>query len=72
MPSFVSVGFVVGAEIAEALVALVLRPFEMVPTGMGDLLAGPSLSYGTERSLRSADVCLWRGFLRPKSVSIVQ
>ena len=57
MPSFVSVGLVAGAEIADAFVALVRRPWETVPTGIGDLLAGPSLSYGTERSVRSADVC---------------
>lgn len=41
VPSLVSVGFVAGADICEALA---LRPWEIVPTGIGDLLAGPSLS----------------------------
>lgn len=70
VPSFVSVGFVVGADIA--LLALVLSPLEIVPTGMGERAAGPSLSYGTERSVRSVDVWRGRGFLRPKSVSMAR
>lgn len=39
-----SVGFVVGAEMADEFVALVLSPCETVPTGMGDFPAGPILS----------------------------
>ena len=51
MPSDVRVGLVIGAEIA-ALVVLALSPWDTVPTGIGDLLAGLNLSYGTE-SMRS-------------------
>lgn len=71
MPSLVNVGFVMGAEIADAFVVLVRRPCDTVQTGIGDLLAGPSLSYGTERSVRSVEVWRARGFLRPKRVSMV-
>ena len=41
VPSVVRVGFVAGAEIAEILVR---RPWEIVPTGIGDLLAASNLS----------------------------
>lgn len=70
VPSFVRVGLVVGADIA--LLALVLSPLEIVPTGMGERVAGPSLSYGTERSVRSVDVWRGRGFLRPKNESMAR
>ena len=41
VPSLVSDGFVLGAEIWDELAR---RPWEIVPTGIGDLLAGLSLS----------------------------
>ena len=53
-PFAVRFGFVMGAEMADVVVGLPLRrPCEIVPTGTGDRGEGPSLSYGTDRSLRS-------------------
>lgn len=60
----------VGADIADDVVALVRKPWEIVPTARGDRPAFPSLSYGTACSLSSAETWRGRGFLRPKRVSM--
>ena len=72
VPFAVSVGFVIGADIMAP--GLDLRPCDTVFTVTGDREGGPSLWYGTERSLRSfdeTDDCRGRFFFFPKNDSIV-
>lgn len=69
-------GFVIGAEMTDVVFGIPPRkPCETVPTGTGERGAGPSLSYGTERSLRSRpdnEGCLdlWALLFLPKILSI--
>ena len=66
------VGFVIGAEMTAA--GLPRRPCETVFTVTGERVGGPSLWYGTDRSLRSLPVTdELRGlfFFFPKNESIV-
>jgi hypothetical protein len=69
VPSSVRVGFVMGAE----MVLAPRRPCETVLTGTGERGDGPSLSYGTDLSLRSCpetEDCRGLLFFLPKMVSI--
>ena len=72
VPFAVSVGLVMGAEITA--LGLLRSPCDTVFTVTGERDAGPSLWYGTDRSLRSfEDTDDWRGlfFFLPKNESML-
>lgn len=70
MPLVVSVGFVMGAEMALARTAE-RKPCEDDPMGNGE--PGGTLSYGMERNSPPVDTEGWRGrdFFLPNRLSII-